>query len=134
MESPERTAAILSHLVTEYGADSVQFYDMNFFLREDHALELAKRIEHLNLRWWCEARVDIMSRYSDETFAALKRAGCTMIFFGAESGSDWALKEMKKGITTDQTVTIAERTKKIRHYPRVLLRHRQSSRSRARHP
>jgi hypothetical protein len=113
MESPERTAAILSHLVTKYGADSVQFYDMNFFLREDHALELARRIEHLNLRWWCEARVDIMSRYSDETFAALKRAGCTMIFFGAESGSDWALKEMKKGITTDQTVTIAERTKKF---------------------
>ena len=50
MESPERTAAILSHLVTEYGADSVQFYDMNFFLREDHALELAKRIEHLKER------------------------------------------------------------------------------------
>ena len=113
MESPERTAAILSHLVTEYGADSVQFYDMNFFLREDHALELAKRIEHLNLRWWCEARVDVMSRYSDETFAALKRAGCTMIFFGAESGSDWALKEMKKGINTEQTVTIAERTKQF---------------------
>src|SRR6201996_8939837 len=113
MESPERTAAILSHLVTKYGADSVQFYDMNFFLREDHALELAKRIEHLNLRWWCEARVDVMSRYSDETFAALKRAGCTMIFFGAESGSDWALKEMKKGITTEQTITIAERTKKF---------------------
>ncbi len=42
MESPERTAAILTHLVTEYGADSVQFYDMNFFLREDHALELGK--------------------------------------------------------------------------------------------
>src|ERR1700721_2239422 len=76
MESPERTAAILSHLVTEYGADWVQFYDMNFFLREDHALELAKRIEHLNLRWWCEARVDIMPRYHTDTFAALKRPGC----------------------------------------------------------
>ena len=102
-----------THLVTQYGADSVQFYDMNFFLKEDHALELAKRIEHLNLRWWCEARVDIMSRYSDKTFEALKRAGCTMIFFGAESGSDWALKEMKKGITTDQTITMAERIKKF---------------------
>jgi hypothetical protein len=86
---------------------------MNFFLGESHARELMDRIAPLNLRWWCEARVDIMSRYSDETFAALKRAGCTMIFFGAESGSDWALKEMKKGITTDQTVTIAERTKKF---------------------
>jgi radical SAM superfamily enzyme YgiQ (UPF0313 family) len=108
-ESPDRTAAILQHLVTKYGADSVQFYDMNFFLREDHARELADRLAPLGLRWWCEARVDVMSRYSDDTLAALRRGGCTMIFFGAESGSDWALKEMKKGITTDQTLQVATR-------------------------
>jgi anaerobic magnesium-protoporphyrin IX monomethyl ester cyclase len=113
LESPERTVAILQHLVTAYGADSVQFYDMNFFLREDHARELADRLVPLNLRWWCEARVDVMSRYSDETLAALKRAGCTMIFFGAESGSDWALKEMQKGITTDQTILMAKRTRQF---------------------
>ena len=113
LESPERTVAILQHLVTTYGADSVQFYDMNFFLREDHARELADRLAPLNLRWWCEARVDVMSRYSDETLGALKRAGCTMIFFGAESGSDWALKEMQKGITTDQTILMAKRTRQF---------------------
>ena len=94
-----------------YGADSVQFYDMNFFLREDHARDLAERLAPLGLRWWCEARVDVMSRYSDATLAALRRGGCTMIFFGAESGSDWALKEMKKGITTEQTLQVAGRMK-----------------------
>jgi radical SAM superfamily enzyme YgiQ (UPF0313 family) len=109
MESPERTAAILQHLKKEYGADSVQFYDMNFFMREDHALELAERMVPLNMRWWCEARVDVMSRYSDKTLDAIRRAGCAMIFFGAESGSDWALKEMQKGITTEQTLTVARR-------------------------
>ena len=108
-ETPERTAAILGHLATKYGADSVQFYDMNFFLREDQARDLAERLAPLALRWWCEARVDVMSRYSDATLAALRRAGCTMIFFGAESGSDWALKEMKKGITTEQTLQVAGR-------------------------
>lgn len=113
MESPKRTAAILEHLVSKYGADSVQFYDMNFFLREDHAVELMNLIAPLKLRWWCEARVDIMSRYSDATMAAIKRAGCAMIFFGAESGSDWALKEMQKGITTEQTLTMARRTRQF---------------------
>src|ERR1700756_529140 len=113
MESPERTVAILKHLIAEYGADSVQFYDMNFFLREDHARTLCELMEPLNLRWWCEGRVDIMSRYSDETMAAIARAGCTMIFFGAESGSDWALQEMQKGITTDQTLTMARRTREF---------------------
>lgn len=109
MENPVRTASILGHLVTQYGADSVQFYDMNFFLREDHARELAERLTPLKLRWWCEARVDTMSKYSDVTLLALRRAGCTMIFFGAESGSDWALKEMRKDITTDQTLAVASR-------------------------
>ena len=112
-ESPQRTAAVLGHLVAKYGADSVQFYDMNFFLREDHARYLAEALAPLGLRWWCEARVDVMSRYSDTTLAALRRAGCTMIFFGAESGSDWALKEMKKGITTEQTLQVASR---MRHF------------------
>jgi len=109
MESPGRTAEILRHLAKTYGADSVQFYDMNFFLREDHAQELADRIAPLQLRWWCEARIDVMSRYSDATLGALRRAGCTMIFFGAESGSDWVLKEMQKGITTEQTLQVASR-------------------------
>lgn len=113
MESPQRTAAILKHLVEKYGADSVQFYDMNFFLREDQALELCELLAPLRLRWWCEARVDIMSRYSDATLAAIQRAGCAMIFFGAESGSDWALQEMQKGITTEQTLTMARRTREF---------------------
>lgn len=109
MESPARTVSILAHLKEKYGADSVQFYDMNFFMREDHARELAEHMIPLQMKWWCEARVDVMSRYSDATLDALRRAGCTMIFFGAESGSDWALKEMQKGITTEQTITVAQR-------------------------
>jgi anaerobic magnesium-protoporphyrin IX monomethyl ester cyclase len=113
MESPERTVAILEHLVTRYGADSVQFYDMNFFLREDHARKLCDLMAPLKLRWWCEARVDIMSRYSDQTMAAIAKAGCAMIFFGAESGSDWVLQEMQKGITTEQTLTMARRTREF---------------------
>ncbi len=113
MESPARTAAILEHLVKEYRADSVQFYDMNFFLKEGWARDLAERITPLNLRWWCEARIDTVGGYSDSTLELLKRAGCTMIFFGAESGSDWVLQEMRKQITTQQTLDLAERIKRF---------------------
>jgi len=109
VESPERTEAILRHLKTKYGADSVQFYDMNFFLKENHSRELADRLTPLGLRWWCEARIDTFNRYSDATLEAIRRAGCAMIFFGAESGSDWVLKEMQKDITTEQTLSVARR-------------------------
>jgi radical SAM superfamily enzyme YgiQ (UPF0313 family) len=113
MESPARTAAIMRHLVENYGVDGVQFYDMNFFMREDHTVELMERLAPLNLRWWCEGRIDTISRYSHATLNAIRRAGCAMIFFGAESGSDWVLKEMNKGITTDQTVEVAIRMAEV---------------------
>jgi radical SAM superfamily enzyme YgiQ (UPF0313 family) len=117
MESPARTEAVLRHLKDQYRIDSVQFYDMNFFLREDAAQDLAARMAPLGLRWWCEARIDIVGGYSDETLEALRRAGCTMIFFGAESGSDWVLKRMDKQLTTAQTLDLAERIKRFNIIP-----------------
>jgi anaerobic magnesium-protoporphyrin IX monomethyl ester cyclase len=113
MESPARTAAILRHLVDNYGMDGVQFYDMNFFLSESHTRELMENLAPLGLHWWCEGRIDAISRYSDETLEWIRRAGCTMIFFGAESGSNKTLKEMKKGITIEQTIEVAKRMRKL---------------------
>lgn len=113
METPARTAAILDHLQKQYGMNAVQFYDNNFFLREDHACELADRIAPMNLRWWCEARVDIVMRYSDETLRKLRRAGCVMIFFGVESGSDAALRDMNKQLTAEQTLGLAKRIREF---------------------
>jgi radical SAM superfamily enzyme YgiQ (UPF0313 family) len=112
-EAPERTTAVLKHLQRRYNIDSVQFYDNNFFLNERHSVELAKCLEPLNLKWWCEGRIDTVLRYSDETFRLLKRAGAAMIFFGAESGSDWVLEEMNKRITTSQTLQLAERIRRF---------------------
>lgn len=108
-ETPERTAAILGYLQRQYRIDAVQFYDNNFFLREDHARELAGRLEPLHLRWWCEARVDIVLGYSDDTLRRLRRAGCTMIFFGVESGSDDVLRGMRKQIESGQVLALAAR-------------------------
>ena len=113
MESPARTESVLRHLVQTYGVDAVQFYDNNFFLREDHTCELMDRIQPLGLRWWCEGRTDIMMRYSDATWEAIRRAGCAMIFFGAESGSNQTLKEMNKDLRAEDTIALASR---IRQY------------------
>jgi anaerobic magnesium-protoporphyrin IX monomethyl ester cyclase len=113
MEAPERTEAVLRHLAQNYGVDAIQFYDNNFFLREDHTQELAKRIEPLNLKWWCEGRSDIMMSYSDATFEAIRRAGCKMIFFGAESGNNETLKEMKKDLKAEDTLALASRIRRF---------------------
>ena len=110
-EAPERTAAHLDLLVRVHGMDSVHFYDNNFFVSEDQARELAGRLAPLNLRWWCEARVDTLSRFSSDTWRLLRRAGLTMVFCGAESGSDAVLRKMNKGTTTAQIIDVAARTR-----------------------
>ncbi len=117
MESPARTEAILRQLAMSYGADAVQFYDNNFFLREDHARELVERMTPLNMKWWCEARADIMMRYSDATWEAIRRSGCAMIFFGVESGSNETLKEMRKDLRVEDTLALASRIRRFSIIP-----------------
>ncbi|HEY7336885.1 MAG TPA: radical SAM protein [Bryobacteraceae bacterium] len=112
-EKPERTAAILTRLQQQFAIDAVQFYDNNFFLREDDSAELADRIAPLKLGWWCEGRIDILLRYSDRTLSALRRSGCKMIFLGAESGSDNILRAMDKQLTSAQTLELARRIREF---------------------
>jgi anaerobic magnesium-protoporphyrin IX monomethyl ester cyclase len=109
--TPERTVSHLTFLARTYGMDSVHFYDNNFFVGEDHARDFAERIAPLGIRWWCEARVDALVRFSTETWRMLRRSGLVMVFCGAESGSDAVLRKMNKGTTTAQIMEVAARAK-----------------------
>jgi len=109
--SASRTVEHLGRLVREHGMDSVHFYDNNFFISEPQARELAERIAPLGLRWWCEARVDTLARFSDDSWRQLARAGLAMVFCGAESGSDEVLAKMDKGTTTAQILEVAARSR-----------------------
>jgi anaerobic magnesium-protoporphyrin IX monomethyl ester cyclase len=113
VQHPSRTAEHLRVLVREHGMDAVHFYDNNFFLNDAHAREIADHLAPLGLRWWCESRVDALMRFSDETWRRLKKAGLTMVFCGAESGNNEVLKKMQKGITTDQILGAASRTREF---------------------
>ncbi len=126
LETPSRTAAILQHLATHYGADSVQFYDMNFFMREDHARELAGCLEPLNLRWWCEARVDVMSQ-------VLRRDPCRLAPCRLHHDFLWRRVGFRLGPERNaerhhhRTNLAGCRThEELRHHPRILFCHRQS--------
>jgi anaerobic magnesium-protoporphyrin IX monomethyl ester cyclase len=113
VEAPERTAEVLGMLKRQYGMDAVQFYDNNFFLNESHARKQAELLTPLNLRWWAEGRIDTFLRYSDETLREIRRSGATMIFFGAESGSNEVLAQMNKRITAEQTLELAARIRRF---------------------
>ncbi len=111
VQGAARTAEHLAYLIKNHGMDSVHFYDNNFFLNDAQARDVAEHLKPLGLRWWCEARVDALNRFSDATWRALRGAGLTMVFCGAESGSDEVLAKMNKGITTDQILAAAAKTR-----------------------
>jgi len=110
-KAPARTVAHLRYLVERHGLDSVHFYDNNFFVGRAHAEEFGERIAPLGVRWWCEARVDALLRLPDETWRRLRRAGLSMVFCGAESGSDEILAKMNKKTTTAQIREVAARSR-----------------------
>jgi anaerobic magnesium-protoporphyrin IX monomethyl ester cyclase len=112
-ESPERVARVLEYFVTCYGADAMQFHDMDFFISEPRTLAIADRIRSLGLAWWALGRVDELMRYRASTWEAMKQSGLKMVFCGAESGSTDTLARMNKGGTAaaELTLDLARRMK-----------------------
>jgi len=105
----------VKYIKDKWGADAIEFHDNNFFVSEKRAVEFAKLIEPEGMTWWGMARIDTMSKFKDESLAAIRKAGCKIIFFGAESGNNYILAQMDKGgsQTGEQIIQFAERLKKF---------------------
>jgi anaerobic magnesium-protoporphyrin IX monomethyl ester cyclase len=112
-QSPERVGSVLEKFKLMYGADAVQFHDMDFFISESRTQAITERLTPLGMSWWALGRVDELMRYRETTWAAMKRSGLKMLFCGAESGSTDMLKRMNKGGTAsaDLTIELAGRMK-----------------------
>lgn len=104
----------VKYLVDTHGADAVEFHDNNFFVSEKRTAEFARLVMSENISWWGEGRIDTIDKYSDESLALMRKSGCRMIFFGAETSNDGLLKKMDKGgtQTTAQMKAFAARMKR----------------------
>lgn len=83
----------------KYDIDAVEFHDNNFFTSKKRVLEFSELIMDDNISYWGEGRIDTINMYSDEELRLMRKAGCRMIFLGAETGNDAVLKQMNKGGT-----------------------------------
>lgn len=108
-EDPERVARVVERFVRQERVDSIEFFDANFMAGEARALEIADRMRPFGIRWWCQARIDTMNMYGDATWRRLKQSGLAMMFFGAESGSDYVLERMDKKLTSAEILECARR-------------------------
>ncbi len=99
--SPEGIVNELSECVERFGIHEFLFHADTFTLNKRWTIELCQRIveQNLTIRWGCNSRVDTID---DERLTWMKKAGCWVIGFGVESGSDNHLERMKKGATADR--------------------------------
>jgi radical SAM superfamily enzyme YgiQ (UPF0313 family) len=111
--TPDRVVNDLEELKSRYRINAVEFFDENFFTSERRTHELSEKLHGRDISWWGEARPDTLLDYSDETLRLMRKAGCKMVFFGAESADEEVLKKMNKGgtQTPDTVLQMAERLK-----------------------
>ncbi len=99
--SPGNVVAELEDCVHRYGIHEFLFHADTFTLKKPWVIELCQRIvdKKLDIRWGCNSRVDTID---EERLQWMKKAGCWVIGFGVESGSDINLERMKKRATAAQ--------------------------------
>lgn len=114
-KSADKIYKDIKYVKEKYGANAIEFHDNNFFVSEKRTVEFSQMMLHENMQWWGEGRIDTVDQYKDESLELMRRAGCKMIFFGAESGNDEILKQMDKGgkQTGEQIKKFAERLRKF---------------------
>ncbi|MBI4833093.1 MAG: radical SAM protein [Candidatus Lindowbacteria bacterium] len=86
------------------------FYDDHFTLARERVMEICERMiqKRFNLNWGCYGRADSLDR---ELLRQMKAAGCRMISFGIESGSDYVLRLMGKRVNRqviEQAITLTK--------------------------
>lgn len=111
VRSAASVAEEMRRLKSDFGAEHLWFADDIFGLRAKWVHELAQEVERLDavLPFKMQSRVDLMTA---DTVRSLRRAGCSEVWMGAESGSQKILDAMDKGTRVDQ---IAKARENLRH-------------------
>lgn len=94
------------------GAVSVWLNDETFTLHRQWVVRfceslISKRLPE-SFYWYCQTRADLVDA---ELLDLMKKAGCRVVVYGAESFDDYVLKGVKKNITREQVIKAVSLTK-----------------------
>lgn len=98
--SPEELVRRMEIWVKEYNIGYLRFYDAIFTGNKERTLRICDLIESKKIK--VDFRIDVRVGTDKEILRRLRKAGCSVVGFGVESGADRMLKNMKKGITREQ--------------------------------
>lgn len=121
--SVEYTISLMKYLSKNYGIGIFQINDELTTANRKWVLKFCNSLISENLGIYIivlSARVD---NVDDEMLVKLKEAGCIMINYGYESGSDFILKKIGKGVTRKQALNAGLLTQKIgiKNIPEIII-------------
>lgn len=118
--SPENILNEFIKLVDDYKIDFVKFSDDTFTLKRDLVMDFCRRKIEKNVKtkWGCNIRVNTVDR---EILELMRKANCTEVWAGVESGSPNILKDMQKDITINQVKEIFKITKDLGFFRRAYI-------------
>ena len=96
LQGPERLIQTMKTLRDQHGANAIQFYDNNFFDREETDIPILEAMGTVRMPWWCFARADALANASTSTWEKIRRSNLKMAFIGADAVSDEVLIKMRK--------------------------------------
>ncbi len=101
----------LRFLKEHFGVRTVSFFDETFTIDKKRVIQLCEGMEreNLNIRWYCNTRVELVTK---ELLQTMKKGGCRGIAFGVESGSQQILDNVEKGNTVEEAEEAIKKTKK----------------------
>jgi len=100
-------------LIREYGVKEIQFIDPNFTYDQKRVMDLCRQLidRKIKVSWTCKTRIDLVS---EELLKTMSQAGCYMISYGVESGSQKILDTLDKGITVEEAERVFRLTRQAK--------------------
>lgn len=121
--SVEYVVNTMKYLRDNYGVAIFQINDELTTANKKWVLEFCDTLVNERLGVFFIVLSSRVDNIDEEILVRLKKAGCLMINYGYESGSDNILKEIKKGVTREQALEAGLLTKKvgIKNVPEIII-------------
>lgn len=96
----------------KYNVREIDIFDYEFPCVRERTLAICKEIQkrNIDISWACRSRIDSVDK---EVLMEMKKAGCSRIYYGIESGNQEILDRINKGITLESVRQTVRFTKDI---------------------
>lgn len=108
--SAESVMGELRHLKQNYNINTVMFFDETFTMDRKRVEKITQAMidEKLNIKWYCNSRVDILDV---DILNKMKQAGCRAVCMGIESGSQKIIGGANKRISVETSAKAIQMVK-----------------------